>query len=316
MRIRRGLLFWGLLLIPLGAVPLLVRGGYLDVGAFPDLWRFWPLILIGIGLALLLGRRSIGLVLVAVTALVLGTLGGAALAGADVGVGNFTSCLDTGDESASLDREGSFSGPGSISLDLDCGSADLTTAPGSNWALQADYRGDPPLIQSGASSLEVSAPDGFGSGRQDWTVTAPADRLRSVDLEANAASSSLVLAGATLDQVQVDANAGEVLIDGSGASIAELDVEVNAGRARITLDASTTTGDLSVNAGAIELCVPADASLRLEVPDQFTFASNLESRGLTRDGDTWTRAGTAGPIVLTIDGNAASFTLDPEEGCR
>ncbi len=52
MRLRRGPLFWGLLLIPLGGIPLLVRGGYIDaVGASPIAWRLWPLLLIGVGLA-------------------------------------------------------------------------------------------------------------------------------------------------------------------------------------------------------------------------------------------------------------------------
>ena len=84
---------------------------------------------------------------------------------------------------------------------------------------------------------------------------------------------------------------------------------------RLTL-VGPTEGDLSANAGAIELCVPPDAALQLEVQDQLTFATNLNSRGLTESGDTWTRAGTGGLIDLSIEGNAASFTLDPEGGCR
>jgi len=52
------------------------------------------------------------------------------------------------------------------------------------------------------------------------------------------------------------------------------------------------------------------------VQDQLTFATNLDSRGLTESGDTWTRAGTGALIDLSIEGNAASFTLDPEGGCK
>lgn len=36
MRIRRGLLFWGLFLIPLGGIPLLARAGTIDAARFAD----------------------------------------------------------------------------------------------------------------------------------------------------------------------------------------------------------------------------------------------------------------------------------------
>ena len=110
-------------------------------------------------------------------------------------------------------------------------------------------------------------------------------------------------------------NAGDLLIDGTGATIGSIDASVNAGRLRVTL-VGPTTGDLSVNAGAIELCVPPDAALSFEVTDQFTFATNVDDRGLTQDGDTWTRQGSGGLIDLSIEGNAASFTLDPDGGCK
>ena len=70
--IRRGLLFAGLFLIPVGAITLLVRAGTLDAEAFADIWRFWPLILIGFGIAILLGRSRVASVGTAIAAVVLG----------------------------------------------------------------------------------------------------------------------------------------------------------------------------------------------------------------------------------------------------
>ena len=91
---------------------------------------------------------------------------------------------------------------------------------------------------------------------------------------------------------------------------------MNAGRARVTLGSGSTTGSLSANAGAMDLCVPASANLVLRVTDQLTFAHNLDDRGLTRDGDTWTRPGAVDQTIdLRVDGNATSFTLDPDGGC-
>jgi hypothetical protein len=83
---------------------------------------------------------------------------------------------------------------------------------------------------------------------------------------------------------------------------------------RISLE-GPTTGTLSVNAGIIELCVAPDADLRFVVHEQLTFGTNLGNRGLTQIDEAWTRRGSGPQIDLTVEGNAATFTLDPEGGC-
>ena len=96
-----------------------------------------------------------------------------------------------------------------------------------------------------------------------------------------------------------------------------IEISTNAGRTRLTLGGGATSGNVSINAGALDLCVPPEVGLRLEVKDQLTFATNLSSRNLRRDGDTWTRPaqGGAGTIDLDIEGNAAALNLDPNGGC-
>ena len=131
----------------------------------------------------------------------------------------------------------------------------------------------------------------------------------------NAGSASVVLGGATVARVTTDMNAGDLIIDGTGATIDRLDASLNAGRLRVTL-AGPSSGDLSANAGAMELCVPPDAALRFDVEEQLTFTTNLDDRGLQRSGDTWTRAGSGPAIEFTVEGNAASFTLNPEGSCK
>ena len=76
-------------------------------------------------------------------------------------------------------------------------------------------------------------------------------------------------------------------------------------------------GQISVNAGQIDLCVPDDVGLRLDVTDQLTFVTNLGSQGLDQSGTEWTREATGGAptIDLSLDGNAASLSLRPEGGC-
>jgi hypothetical protein len=315
MRIRRGLLFWGLFLIPLGAIPLLVRAGTLPGDLITDIWRWWPLLLIGIGIALLLGRSKAGLVGTAVVALVLGTLGGSALASGGWTFGSIAGCVGPASDPTILDRDGTFAGQASVTIDLDCGSVNLATEPGDAWRVHAEYVGEEPRIDSSGAGLAVRTPDFTGLHRQDWTVTVGVDALRDIDLEMNAGTASAILAGATVARLTSDMNAGDLIIDGTGATIDRLDASLNAGRLRITLEGASR-GDLSANAGAIELCVPPDAALRFDVEEQLTFATNLGARGLSQSGETWTRAGSGPSIDYSIEGNAASFTLDPEGGCK
>ena len=79
MRVDRGYLFWGIFFVLLGAIPLADREGWIEVGGLGDVWRLWPLILIGIGAAILFSRTSLGLVVTIVAAVVLGALAGTAI---------------------------------------------------------------------------------------------------------------------------------------------------------------------------------------------------------------------------------------------
>ncbi|HEV7811267.1 MAG TPA: DUF4097 family beta strand repeat-containing protein [Candidatus Limnocylindrales bacterium] len=315
MRVRRGLLFWGLLLIPLGAIPLLVRAGTIDESRIADAWRFWPLIVIGLGLVVLLGRTRWALIGTTVIALTMGSIGGAALASGNVWLGAIAACGATGNDAQQLDRTGTFTGAAAIRLDLNCGSVSLRATDAGAWSFHAGYRGPAPSVDAADNHLDIRTPSGSGR-RQDWTLAVPADAIGSIDLTANAGASTVDAASARLGDVNVTVNAGDLRVAAGSASIRNLDLTMNAGRARITLGGATT-GTIAVNAGAVDLCVPADAGLRLDVEDQLTFATNLSSRGLSRDGNVWTRAqGNLNDLItLSVQGNAASFNLDPNGGC-
>lgn len=317
MRIRRGLLFWGLFLIPLGGIPLLARAGTIDPAAFADAWRLWPLVLVVIGLTLLLGRYRAGLIGVVAMALLLGSLAGGALASGGLGIASFGDCSPSVRDTNTFDQSGTFSADAALIINLPCGTADVTVQPGTAWNVHVDYRGDPPPVVAATDTLGLGVADGGGGHRQDWTITVGADALRSIDLQANAGSSVLQVAGASLRSVSAAINAADLRVDAGSATIDRLDISANAGRARITLGGGAVTGDLSANAGAIDLCIPPDASVRIRMDEQLTFAHNLDERGFAQDGETWTRSdgGDGNLIDLTVDGNAASFTLDPEEGC-
>jgi hypothetical protein len=328
MRIRRGLLFWGLFLIPLGGITLLVRAGVLDADRLVDAWRLWPLILIGIGVAILLGRGRSAIAASAVVAIILVSLGGAALASGHVWVGALSDCAIGGATTDQLvTRTGSFSAAPTVRLNLDCGELHVTPGSDAGWSVDAGYHGSAPTIDATGSLLQVRsvASDGTGSERRnDWTIRLPAGSpgagvsLTSLSLTANAASADLTLPAGHVGSLDADLNAGDLRIDASGTAIDDIGLSMNAGRIRLSTGASPMSGDISVNAGSIDLCVPDGVGLRLDVTDQLTFVTNLGSRGLTRNGENWTRVASAGNsiVALSIDGSAASLNLNPAGGCR
>ena len=315
MHVRRGLLFWGLLLIPLGGIPLIVRAGGIDADWLVDAWRLWPLVLIGAGLAVLIGRTRASVVGTAVVALTIGSVGGAVLAAPDSLIGAATDCVPAG-PTQSMQHDGTFTNGASVVLDLRCGSVDVAADDGAGWGLDAGYRGSPPVVESAGDRLAVRSATGGNPAHDDWSVRVPAAQLRELDVQANAATGSVDLGEATLTRLAADFNAGDFRLDASDSPIDRLDVTMNAGRIRIEAG-SAMSGTVSVNAGAIDLCVPEDLGLRLDVIEQLTYVTNLGSQGLTQSGSTWTRpaANGAPTIDLELSGNAASLTLKPEGGC-
>ncbi|MFI5262477.1 MAG: hypothetical protein ACHQZR_07990 [Candidatus Limnocylindrales bacterium] len=319
MRVRRGLLFWGLFLIPFGAIPLLVRAGLFDAGAAGDILPLWPLALIAVGLVLLVSRTRVALAGTAVVAIVLGSLAGTAVASGPAWVGSAVGCRQADSMAADLDRTGTFDGPATVALALRCGSVALTTRGGSDWQVSAAHAAPAPTILASGTQLSVTSPAENDGRQQTWSIAAPADRLDMLQLTATATSATFHLDGAHLTQLSAHLDAGDLLIDAGAATITRLDVSVDAGRARIALGpGGATSGRIAVDIGAIDLCVPADVDLRLTVNEDVTFVTNLARQGLTDEGGVWRRFGAPGAptIELTITGDVANLTLDPQGGCR
>jgi hypothetical protein len=317
VRINTGLIFWGVALITAGVVALAIQAGAIPDERAREVWRFWPVIIIVIGLAVLAARTQFAVVATIVAGLVVGGMAGTLVAGFPDGFG--FGCEGSAQES--LGREGTFGASAEVDLDLSCGQVTVTTAAGSDWSVEARYADDAPRITSDESSLTMESGDNFSffgivDADQAWEVTLPTDPTLDLSLSANAASSLLELGDATLTALGVESNAGDLDIHLPGASVTELSVEANAGSISIEVDDATQlTGSVEMNAGSLDLCVPDGVGLAITMSDDnVTFSHNLDDLGLTRTGDVW-RSGTGDAITLSVEGNAASFTLNPQEGC-
>ena len=328
MHVRRGALAWGVFLILAGAIPLAVRAGVLSQGQVSDLWALWPMILLGLGVGLLLGRSRFGFIGGLVVAATLGLIVGGLLSVGLGGAGNLSAgaCGDPSHGKAFQERTGSLPAPvASVQLAANCGDVTLGTAPGEIWTVRGqDWDGVGPEVASGVDTLTIRSTDGGGpmgifSARATLAVTIPTGPTLDLDIELNGGSTSLDLTGAAIASAALEVNAGSVTMDlGSIREIRDLQVGLNAASAGITLPALSLTGTIQANAGSVRLCAPPGVGLRLQTGGSIAANFDYEDHGLVQDGSTWITPGYEEATVqidLTTDGNAASFTLDPDDGC-
>jgi hypothetical protein len=314
MRANRGLVFWGVALVTAGVVALAVQQRFIDPEALAGAWRLWPVILIATGLSIVLSRTPFAVLGTIAAALVVGAAGGALVS---VGPG-LASC--GGSEPTSLGtREGLFTGgSASVDLDFDCGTLELAMTDGDGWRVAS---ADEVRIEATDTSLAISSPDrGFMAGEQRWEIGLGSDVPYVLSIDVSAATTILDLGGGSFSELSVDPNAGSLAFVLRGTTVRSFSLDMNAGSASFQVDDAThLDGTVGMNAGSIEFCADPDTALRFTVGENLTFSQDLDESDLVHSGDTWTSANfdTAGRrIDLRLEGNAASFSFNPEGGCE
>jgi cell wall-active antibiotic response 4TMS protein YvqF len=318
MNYHRGLLFWGLALITGGAVALAAQQGYIDRDALAGAWRLWPLILVAIGLSILVSRTPYAIVGTIVAALVVGSAGGALIA-----VGPGVAACGGAEPSTLTTEQGAFGDSAQVTLDFNCGTLAVSTTDGDEWSVASGRQGgDPARITSDSGRLHVESSDHDGwwnGGRQHWIVGLPTSTSYRLDITPNAADATIDLGGGRFTAVSLQPNAGSVRLDLSDAQVDDLDLSLNAGSVAVLIgEGLSMNASMSVNAGSIELCTEGDVALSVTTSANITFSHNLDESNLQHVGDTWSTPGYADAsdqVRIDLEGNAASFTLNPEGGC-
>ena len=112
---------------------------------------------------------------------------------------------------------------------------------------------------------------GFGAERsfvpiskgERWNITLPQDVALGIRVQLNAGNATVQSGAAQLD-VDIQVNFGAIVAELADAiSLESVDVQTNAGSASVTLPDVSLTGRLQVNAGSLEVCIPADAGVRI-----------------------------------------------------
>jgi hypothetical protein len=322
MHVNRRLAGWGLFLVLLGAIPLLVQQGVLTKDMVARAWTLWPLLLIAAGIGLLLRRTPFDFVGGLLSAVTLGILGGALLAGGFV---PFGACGGDTTGPAFPARQGDLGGSATVELGQNCGDLSVATASGNTWRVEGQASDSPPSVDAGVDHLRVTSADRSGldflQSSDRWTVSLPATPRLDLTATVNAGTGRFDLAGANLGQVRLTVNAGSLVLDLSHvASIGGLDVQLNAvADPQILLPNVALTGSINANAaGNIRLCPPAGVGLSLTPNDNITATNNYAARGLVQVGGAWQTPGydaAAVKIQLVTHANAGGFNLEAEGSC-
>jgi hypothetical protein len=324
MHVDRRLLGWGLFFILVGGIPLATRAGLLDehvVGQWPLLW---PVLLIGWGAGLLLRGTSIEWVGGAIAAITFGVMGGGALAAGFRDIPIASGCGSTGPASTFATSGGAFGATASTDFEFNCGTLVITATDGSAWGLSgSDAKGTGPVVQAGQGSLTLRSAHGTGIleavGRSTWNVTLPRSPVLDVGLTLNAGEGTVDLTGATVSNAMFTLNAGDLTVDLSRTErTGDVNATVNAGSATLALPGGDRAVDLSLNAGSLQVCLPAGTPVRVQWSGALG-SNNFDGAGLVKVGNhEWTSAGfdTGQPHVeLHASANAGSFDLQLGGSC-
>ena len=325
MHIDRRLLGWGLFLIIVGAIPLLVRGGFLDGDLVREWPSLWPLLLIGWGLSLVLRRTSVEMLGSAISVAVLGTMAGGLIATGFGGFPSFGACGDAKGATSFGDRTGTLSDSGRFSVEFNCGTLAVRAVDGSDWSLSGSGPdGKRPAVGADLGRVQIKPPEGDFRGFIDpsstWDIGVPRTPTVDLGIVLNAGEGTVDMTGAHLDALTTTLNAGSLTFSMAGAAaLASVTGTVNAGSATFDLPGSVTDANLTLNAGSVDVCLPAGTPLRVTWNGTLG-SSNFDSLGLFKVDDRHWMTDGLNPSVdphleLDVSANAGSFTLQLGGSC-
>ena len=319
MRVNHAYLYWGVFLLALGGAIVAVTSLAPDPAAVVDVFRYWPLAIVAIGVALVLRRTRFDVAGGMLGAAVPGLLLGGAIA---VGPSVDWDCAPGSNDGGTVQTDrGTFSEPARVDVETACGTLTIETRPGSAWDLAAaNSEGEAPDVDVTAASLSLRRADEDhwfrAHGRDDWRLTLPTSRIADLDVAVNAGAGTTDLAGADVGSLALTTNAGQSVVDLSMARVETIAATVNAGQLSLDLpDADDVRGSISVNAGDAEVCVPASVGLRVRSTGTF---SSTDLDGLVQRDGAWESPGYASAAHhadLTVSVNLGSLDINPAGGC-
>jgi hypothetical protein len=217
----------------------------------------------------------------------------------------------------------------SVSVEIEMGAGELDMSGGAGELLEATFTYNvdelDPEVTYGDGKLIVQHADikaGIGTFfdlddyRNEWDLRFNEDLPMEMSIDMGAGRTDLKLGSLALTRLDINAGAGDVDLDLSGSqSLTRLDFDMGAGE--LTLD---LTGDwqddldatIRGGVGELTLRLPSDVGVRVDVD---TGVGDVDTSGLTKDGDTYTNDAYGESEVtlnINIDAGIGEINLDVE----
>jgi hypothetical protein len=211
-----------------------------------------------------------------------------------------------------------------VQLDLQCGTANVTTSTDGQWHVDASNdTGHNAGITSTGNSVTVqtsqSGDNWFNRGNDTWRIALPGSTQLDLTTSMDLGDATFNLGGSSLSSATFTTNLGSLRVDLRGAHINHLTVSTNLGAAAIELDGSSDlSGDLKTSLGSLKLCAPSELGLQIKSSNSLG-SENFSGLAMHRSGDVWVTdnySTAAHKTTLTVDTSLGSLELHPSGGCK
>lgn len=240
---------WGIFLLFVGIVFLLQTLNILSWGLWGTLWRFWPVLIIVIGLGILLRRYNVWLVSLLILAIFGACLG--------IAIWQYSPSLSNGMTTKSYSEPLDDIERAQIEIDFSAGSITIGSLPPGSLNLvevDSEVRDSRQTInvdfhqQDGEGKLHLSTVNqwGWGGDRIRWEV----NFTRGIPLT-----------------ISIKSAASNLELDLSELEVTELRLDVDAGNYRVTMPSSAGTSNIEIEADAanIEVIVPDGVAAKIQL---------------------------------------------------
>ncbi len=234
-----GVYIWGIFLLFLGIVFLLQTLNVLHWGLWGTLWRFWPVLIIVIGLGILLRRYNAWLVSLLVLAILGACLG--------VAIWQYSPSLSSGIVTKGYSEPLDSLERARIEIDFSAGSITISSLPlGSPSLVEIDseVRNNRETMsidfiqQDGEGKLYLSTVNQrfWGEAGIRWEVRFTKSIPLAINIKSAASSMELDLSGLKVTELRLDVDAGNYIVTTpSTAGTIDIEIEANVANIEVTI---------------------------------------------------------------------------------
>ena len=302
--VRRRSLAVPIILIGLGVL-FLYANWRPEFDPWPVIWRYWPLLLIFVGLGKMWdsirNRQSQGTSSGISMGSTFAVLGFVVVLGLLIwhGHGSGRSFFHgTRHETQTVDRQGAQS----VHVKIDMPAGELKISGGADRLLEADFTysgsmGTPRVdynVSGGSGELSVNQNEGrgvhFGRSENDWNLRLSNNVPLAMELNMGAGKGTLRMQGLNLTSLQVHMGAGELTLDLTGERKSDLRAEIKGG------------------VGEANIRLPKDVGVKVHAKGGI---GSIDTHGLRRNGDEYVNdVYGKSPVTIRLDVEGGIGTIN------